>query len=142
MIVGWMRWGSDNSSNISAMTFPVGWPAFRPATKELHIFSQLLLSAALLSYVPAWSPVDAFQEGLAESRFCLSNAASVSLFSKSEICGVLPAIFGQNLIIASRMESFVHLARSILLPLKWVMVVPLTSFATKMMSSSLSLIRS
>ncbi len=44
--------------------------------------------------------------------------------------------------MASRMESLVHLLRSISVPLKLVMVVPFTSVATKVTSSSVRVIRS
>ena len=49
---------------------------------------------------------------------------------KSLICGSAPAFSGQNLMMASRMESRWNFAQSISCPLKCEMVVPFTSCAT------------
>ena len=54
----------------------------------------------------------------------------------------IPNSSGQNLVIASRIVSRVHLPRSISTPLKFVIVVPFTSFATNAINSSVSVIKS
>ena len=64
------------------------------------------------------------------SHACRASRKARRVTEDRQHRGGAPKSAGQNLMIASRMESFVHLPRSISWPLKWVMVVPLTSCAT------------